>query len=167
MPNLFAQDTLRLSILQYVVELYRSATAADPAPAGRRTYGVDFSVVELGPLGDPDARKHTAVGVVGGTERKSEEFPVKNNELDIDVQFRITVNKADDSPLVMGERLLGVIQQVMLDDETLGGLVFLMHETGAEIDVTTYADRTVYGVAKFRITYRQTFNDVYTSQPTV
>jgi hypothetical protein len=156
-------DTVRLSILRYVQALYQAATEVNPAPGGKRFYGLHFTVAEIGPLGDPDSRKQYVVGIVPGKEQKSDLFPLRTAMFPIRVEFRGTHNANDDKPGVFVENLLGVVQQVIYDDDTLGGLVLSALETENEIDMQTYADRTVQGVVTFMVHYRHTTQSVYTA----
>lgn len=167
MPDLFGTDSVRLDILKYIKGLYEAATDQDPPASGKKYYGLKFSIVEIGPLGDPDARKRSAIGIVAGPERKSDLFPLKTSMFEVAVEFRITVNRDDDQPGILAERMLGVVQQIVYDDDTLGGKVIKVDETGNEVDLMTYADRTVEGVVRFNVHYRHTFANVFDTTPTV
>lgn len=161
MPDRFDQDTVRLDILRYVLGLYEAASDNPAPPVGQTYYGIKFSVVQLGPLGDADLRKQSAVGIIPGPERKTYTYPYRECSLDIDIEFRFNVNKSDADPYVMAETMLGVVQQVMYDDETLGGKAIKIDEVSSEINAETYADTLIEGVVRFTILYRHSQNDVY------
>lgn len=166
MSDLFNTDTARLTILRRIKAIYKAATDVDPAPMGSKFYGVKFSIVEIGPLGAPNATKHTAIGIVAGKEKKDDLYPLREAKFTVDIEFRLTVNRGDQDPAVMAETMLGVVQQIMYDDPTLGDTVLMIKEHGSEIDLTTYADRTVEGSVKFEVLYRHSYNNVYSTDPT-
>lgn len=167
MPDLFSGTTVRLGILQYVKALYEASTAITPAPTGKKYYGIDFSLVEIGPLSQADGRRRSAIGVNIHEEKKTPLFPLTVAELTFQIEFRYTVNSTDESVGLLSERLLGVVQQIMLDDRTLGGKVILMDEVDSTIDLMTYADRTIEGYVRFTVQYRHANRDVYNPDPTV
>jgi len=158
-------NTLRLQILQHIKGLYQAATDNIDPPAGKRHYGLEFSVVGLGPLSDADNRKRFSVGIIPGHELKSDLFPLKTSMFEVTIEFRVTVNKDDGEPMVLAERVLGVVQQIMYDDQTLGGLVIKHDEIGNEQDMFTYNDRAISGMVQFRVHYRHGTNTVYDGMP--
>lgn len=166
--KLFSSDSVRLGILRYIKTLYEAATDQTPAPSGKVYYGVTFSTVKIGPLSDPDARKLNAIGIHVDPETKIDLFPLKQSTLPINIEFRWTANRDDpDDPGVMAEKMLAVVQQVIYDDQSLGGLVIMANEESNEVDLVTYADRTVQGVVKFNVLYRHSTINVYDPNPTV
>lgn len=165
MPDRYGATTVRLGILNAVKALYVAAVNNEEPPEGKVHYGVEFSVVEIGPLGDPDTRKLNAIGIVAGEERKSNLFPLKTVQLPLAIEFRITANKGDPSAAVLAERMLGVVQQIMYDGGDLGSRVVQADEVGNEVDLYTYADRTIEGVVRFMLQYRHHTQDVYSPHP--
>lgn len=160
-------DTVRLGILRHIKTLYEAATDQETPPSGQKYYGVRFSKVEIGPLGDVDQTKRFTVGIVAGEERKSDLFPLKTSMFDVSIEFRMTINKGDAAPGIAAEELLGQVQQVIYDDPTLGGRVLKADETANEIDLVMYTDRTVTGMVKFTIHYRHRHDNVYDPNPSV
>lgn len=162
---MFNDDTVRLSILKQIKALYVAATDDIAEPAGTKYYGIKFSQVGLGPLSETDNRKRFAVGIVPGTERKSDLYPQRTAMMPVTVEFRVTVNRNDEEALVMAERTLGVVQQIFMDDETLAGTVLKSDETGNEQDLFTYNDKAISGMVQFLVHYRHSHNNVYTTWP--
>ncbi|MDR3739018.1 MAG: hypothetical protein P4L40_08350 [Terracidiphilus sp.] len=152
-------DPVRLLILNDIVSKYE-AVDVDP-------WGLKFSTVELGPLGDPDQRKQYSVGVVPGPEKNGFEFPYAMVFLKVDVEFRVTANRGDAKPGILGERALGVVKQVLLDDRQLSGQAIDTKITGSEVDLQTYTDRSIVGVVHFEVQYRTSHSDVYSQTPSV
>ncbi len=160
MAGKFTENTMRLLILQYMVDLY---SGIDPL-----IYGIGFGTVALGPIDDTDFRRKTAIGIVPGVEDKQDLFPLKDVTLEVGVEFRIAVQKLDDEePGIFAERMLGVVQQIMYDDTDFGGLILMHNETGSSVEMDTYADKNVVGVVNFEIRYRHAHNNVYDPNPTV
>ncbi len=157
--------TLRLEILEYIRGLYQAAVDNETPPTGYKHYGMQFSVVALGPLSREDNRKRFSVGIVPGRELKSDLFPLKTSMFDVTIEFRVTVNKDDEEPMVLAERVLGVVQQIMYDDENFGGLIIKHDEVGNEQDMFTYNDKAISGMVQFRIHYRHGNNTVYDGMP--
>ena len=155
------EDPLRLRIIRYVQGLYEAAVDNPDPPEGKRHYGLEFSVVGMGPLRDTDARKRYVVGLVPGREIKDDLFPLKSVMLDLVVEFRVVANQPDEDPLLLAEQVMGVVQQIVNDDENFGGLIIKHDEVGNEQDMFSYTDRTAQGMVQFRIHYRHFINDVY------
>lgn len=158
MPDLFNTPTIRREILEFIKGLYEAVNEA--------SYGIKFSSVRLGPLGNPDSTKLCVVGIVPGDERKSDLYPLKTSLFDVNIEFSVTANKGD-VPGVLVEKFLGVIQQVMYDNDTLGGLVIMCQERRSTIDMFTYLDKTIMGVVTFEVHYRHNTKSVYIDLPTV
>jgi hypothetical protein len=159
-------DTVRLDILKYIQTIYQHATAANPATVPKKYYGIDFSVVEIGPLGGEDSRKRSAVGIVAGKERKSALYPVWDAMFSVAIEFSFTINRDDDDkPGVIAEQLLGIVQQVLYDDDALGGKVLKFDEKGSELDLLTYQDRSLRGVLHIDVHYRHNYSNVYSTNP--
>jgi hypothetical protein len=157
MPNRFADDTIRLTIMRKFKALYE---AVDDT-----THGIKFSNVQIGPLGNQDAKKLAVIGIVAGPETKSDLFPLKTSLLEVNVEFRFTVNQGDERAGIMAERILGVVQQVIYDDDTLGGLVIKTDELGNQINMIDYGDKSVEGVVQFQTQFRHATRDVYLDTP--
>lgn len=155
-------DTHRLKIIRYIKNLYEIAV---DSPGQPNDYGAKFSIVGLGPLSDSDHRKRYVVGLVPGPEKKSDLYPLKSCMLDLAIEFRATVNKTEEEPLIIGEQLMGVVQQIMYDDETLGGLAIKHDEVANEQDLFNHSDKTVQGMVQFTIHYRHSGNSVYDTMP--
>lgn len=161
----YSDNTLRLNILEYIKGLFEAATDDPNPPTGRKNYGIEFSTVRLGPLSSEDNRKRFAVGIIPGNENKSDLFPLKTALLPITIEFRVTVNRGDPDPLVMAERVLGVAQQIILDDRDFGGLILYHSEMGNEQDMFTYSDKAISGMVQFQVHYRHAIDNVYDGQP--
>lgn len=161
MTDVFRDDTVRLQVLEYIKALYEAVTIDD--------YGIEFDTVELGPLSANDYKSRYSIGIVPSTEAKNWQFPIVNALMTVAIEFRLVRQREDAefSSVVLGERMLGVVQQVMLDDMNLGGLVVQFTETSNAVDAETYDDRTISGVVEWNILYRHANRNVYDPNPTV
>jgi hypothetical protein len=146
------ENTVRLDILLTLEELFKGLTEA--------TDGVKFSTVTLGPLGPTDATKRLSLGIVPGKEKKDRLSRAADCTLPLDIEFRITINQGDVKPQVLGEQVLGIVQQAINRDPSLGDLVIDMTEVGNEVSLDTYQDRTVMGVVNYEVRYRHAERDV-------
>lgn len=152
-------DSLRLQILETVREVYKSAVIDDAN--GR------FSLVEIGPLADQDQRRRYSLGIVPGVERKTYQFPFQMCFLPMATEFRITVNQGEPKSGIMAERLMTNVQTIMYENSKLNGLAIDTKEVGNEVDMTTYGDRSVYGVVYWEVQYRHAHSDVTSREGTV
>jgi hypothetical protein len=149
-------DTIRMRCLAAINTALEAMTAGEPADD---PYTVQFSKVEHGPLGDTDHRKRYVAGIVPGRERKQTLYPFDQCTLEVAIEFRMMVNRDDDDPEVEAERLLGEIQRKLHEDTTLGGLAIDLRETGNEVDLEMYDDKSVVGVVFFDLLYRHRTTD--------
>lgn len=148
-------DTIRLKCLEWLETSLKTVNTPDDVLNDDFPYKIKFSIVGLGPLGDPDNRKQYAAGIVPGRETKSPfQYPQDQCKLPVAIEFRMTVNKDDFPPGKEAELVLGEVQNRLFIDTTLGGLAVDMHETGNEIDLDSYGDKTVQGVVMVEIIYR-------------
>lgn len=159
MPDIEAtNDPIRLRILMAMVAVFSELDDADS--------GITFSVVELGPLGEPDQRKRYTLGVVPQPERFSHAFPFLQRNLTVALEFRVTVNRGDARPGIMYERLLGLVERVVLTNETWGGLAIKTELKNSDQDLATYEDKSVTGVLICEVFYRHGSNDPRDPAPT-
>jgi len=150
------RESLRLGLLRTLVENFKAVKKNLPV---EDPFEFEYSTVKLGPLGNPDNTKRAAIGVV--TENETTDFSVNSltiRNLRVAIEFRITVNKGDDDPAIMGERVLTEVQRIIIGDDTLGGKAVIVQEVANQIDLDTYADRAVQGVLFVNVKYRH-FND--------
>lgn len=156
-------DSVRLQILENIKAAFEAVQPPDPDDTSHTPSEADwpfaFSTVEIGPLGDEDQRKRYSLGIVAGPEKERFTFPFIECNWTVGVEFRITVNKGDPKPAIMGERALTVCKRVVDLDRTWGGLAVDTKRTGSEIDMTTYGDKTVVGVMFMEIMYRHSHFD--------
>jgi hypothetical protein len=161
--NLFTSDSVRLDLIRYIESLYINAVDEDPAPVGKKFYGIVFSSVGVGPLLELDNRRLSSIGIVVGGEVKDDIYPYKDPTLEINIEFRYTVNRGDLSTGILAERVLGVVQQIMVDDRTLGGRAIKVDEVQNGLDLVSYSDRTIAGFVRFEVHYRHHAQNVYSS----
>jgi hypothetical protein len=152
-PN---QNSLRLQILKAVQASFASMTVDAPTDD---PYGIVFSTVALGKLAETDQRKRYSLGVVAGPEK--EEFGVQYvmKWLQVNIEFRVTVNRDDPDPGEMIEQCLTVVQRRVMEDRQWGGLAIDTKTQGSEVDLVTYWDRSAVGVCYVIIQYRTAQND--------
>ncbi|MCO5157872.1 MAG: hypothetical protein M9945_14180 [Aquamicrobium sp.] len=118
-----------------------------------------FSSVELGPLELEDHRKKHSVGIVPGPEKERFTFPFIECNFQVGVEFRITVNKNEEKPLIQAERMLTVVKRVVDVDRTWGGLAVDTKRTGNTIDLSSYGDKTVFGALFIEVMFRHSHLD--------
>jgi hypothetical protein len=155
------------SIRQTILEAMQDAFEAVTPGTDPGDFDFAFSEVNIGPLGDPDVRKLNAIGLVVGRERKEHQYPFEMCFLPVDIEFRVTVNRGDDPPAVMAETVLTPIQMVLYNNKTLGGIAIDGYELGNEIDLTSYADKSVQGVVNWEVQYRHRHLDVTDPNPSI
>jgi len=161
-----ATDTVRLAILRKIKALYMASTSDPEPPTGKINYGIAFGLVKLGPLGAVDQRKMFSIGIVPGIEKKSDLFPLKTCILPITIEFRAVHDmKSLEDSQELGEKVLGVVQQIFMDDDKLSGTVIQSQEEANEVTLTTYADRTIEGYVTFNVHYRHHAQSVYNPNP--
>lgn len=152
MPEIDATaDPIRLRILQNIVQTFLEVEDVEQE--------ISFSLVELGPLGDPDNRKRYTMGVVPQPERFSHAYPYLQRNLTVALEFRVTVNRGDARPGVMYERLLGLVERVVLNNETWGGLAIKTELKNSDQDLASYEDKSVTGVLIVEVFYRHGTDD--------
>lgn len=146
-------EPLRLTLLKKIKTIFEGVTdQGDPVPPN---YGVKFSVVGIGALSAVNATKRYAIGIVVGDEKLPTTTGTRDPILSVDIEFRQTINQGDPEPGLAVEMLLAQVQQIIMDNETLDGEAISFQEVGNEIDITTYSDKTVRGVVRCELQYRQ------------
>jgi hypothetical protein len=158
-PNM---NSVRLNILNAMVTSFENMTADQPT---NDPYGVTFSTVALGPLADYDQRKRFSLGVVPGPEKETFTMPYITCWLQVNVEFRVTVNRDDTPPGVMIEQLLTVVKRRLTEDRTWGGMAIDTKVVSSEIDLVTYADRSAVGVCVAEVQYRYSHLDPRDPRP--
>ena len=122
-------------------------------------YGVTWGTVALGPLADFDQRKRYSLGVVAGPEKETFSMPYIMVFLTVNVEFRITANRDDVAPGVLAEQALTVVKRGLTEDRQWGGLAIDTKIVGSEVDLTTYADRSIMGVCQALVQFRYSHLD--------
>ena len=160
-PNM---TSVRLTLLNAILVAFQQMQADQPP---NDPYGVTFSTVGLGPLADFDQRKRYSLGLVPGTERETYLYPYVQCWMQLNVEFRVTVNRNDSSPGMMIEQLLTVVKRRLIQDRTWGGLAIDTKVLNSEIDLETYADRSAEGVCVAEIQYRYSYLDPRNPSPAI
>ncbi len=156
--------SVRLTILNAIVAMFQNMQADQPT---NDPYGITWSTVALGPLADFDQRKKYSLGVVAGPEKETFSMPYIMCFLTVNVEFRVTANRDDDAPGILAEQALTVVKRAITADRTWGGIGIDTKITGSEIDLTTYADRSVVGVCQATVQYRYSHLDPRDPSPDI
>ncbi|MGK9084921.1 hypothetical protein KXR64_16780 [Brucella intermedia] len=143
--------SVRQQILENVLVAYRSVKEPD--------WPMTFSTVEMGPLSGEDHRKRYSIGIVQGPEKERFTFPFIECNLQVGVEFRVTVNKGDPKPSIMAEETLTVLKRVMDQNRKWGGLAIDTKRIGNDIDLNTYLDKSVVGVMFMEVMFRHSHFD--------
>ena len=146
-------DSVRHLILNKIVTTFEAVTTPATTP------DAFFSKIELGPLSEADHRKRYVVGVVPGTEREKFLFPYIECMLTVNVEFRITVNRGDDSPGDVAETVLTLVKQTIMANRTWDSLALDTKIAGSEIDLQTYMDNSVVGLCVCEVQFRHSHLD--------
>ncbi|MGO9740700.1 MAG: hypothetical protein ACLPN5_04140 [Roseiarcus sp.] len=154
--------SVRLTILNAIVAIFQGMQADQPT---NDPYGITWSIVALGPLADFDQRKKYSLGVVAGPEKETFSMPYIMCFLTVNVEFRVTANRDDVAPGILAEQALTVVKRAITADRTWGGIAIDTKITGSEIDLTTYADRSVVGVCQATVQYRYSHLDPRDTNP--
>ena len=148
--------SVRLTILNAIVA---SLAAMEENKPPNDPYGLTFSTVALGPLSGWDQRKKYSAGIVAGPEKETFQYPFVMCFLTLNVEFRITRNQDDKSPGALAEQALTVIKRALTEDRQWGQRAIDTKIAGSEVDLVTYADRSVEGVVMATIQYRYNYDD--------
>jgi hypothetical protein len=152
-PNV---TSVRLQILQAIQTFFTNMQADQPTDD---PYGVTWSTVQIGPIVKFDQRKRYSLGIAPGRESERFQYPLVECMMNVNVEFRVTVNRDDESPGVMLEQALTVVKRGLVYDRTWGGLAIDTKIINSENDLITYADRSAMGVCVAQIQYRYNYND--------
>jgi hypothetical protein len=144
--------SIRQQILNNMLAAFAAVSTANGDP-------LTFSTCVLGPLGAQDQRKRYSLGIVAGKEKFSDKFSWYECFLPVGIEYRITINKGDDAPASEAETLLTLVKQVVMKDPSWGGIAIDTNLVSDEVDLTTYADRSVEGVLHVQLHYRHSRND--------
>ena len=148
--------SVRLTILNAIVAAFQNMQADQPT---NDPCGITWSTVALGPLADFDQRKRYSLGVVAGPEKEDFSMPYIMCFLTVNVEFRVTANRDDDPPGVLAEQALTVVKRGLTEDRTWGGKAIDTKIVGSEVDLTTYADRSIVGVCQAQVQFRYSHLD--------
>ena len=148
--------SVRLQVLNAIVAKFEGMQADQPA---QDPYGITWSTVALGPLADFDQRKRYSLGVVAGPEKEDFSMPYIMSFLTVNVEFRVTANRDDAAPGVLAEQALTVVKRGLTEDRTWGGKAIDTKIVGSEVDLTTYADRSIVGVCQAQVQFRYSHLD--------
>ena len=158
-PNM---TSVRLQILNNIVDGFKAMDAAAPVDD---PYGITFSNVALGPLAKYDQRFRYSLGVHMGNEKETFQMPYIMCFMTVNIEFRATVNRDDDTPGVMIEQLLTVVKRFVGNNRGWGGLAIDTKVVGSEVDLITYADRSAVGVCICEVQYRYNHSDPRNPMP--
>lgn len=158
-------NSLRQDILDKIVETFAAIEPPDDPVQSPDEWPIKFSTVELGPLGDADHKKRYSLGVVPLRERYGHKFPFIERWLTIGIEYRVTVNRGDEKPGVMAERMLTVVERVILQNTTWEGLAIDTELDNNEVDMTDYDDKSVQGVLFVTVHYRHSHQDPRDGRP--
>jgi len=154
--------SVRLTILQAIQAEFQAMEANKPLTD---PYGITFSTVAIGPLSMNDNRKKFSLGIVVGPEKETFSMPYIMCFLTVNIEFRVTVNRDDPDPGILAEQVLTVVKRLMMADRTWGGIAIDTKVTNSEIDLTTYADKSVMGVCVCQVQYRYNAADPRNASP--
>lgn len=156
------KKSVRLQILEAMVDTFRKVN--DETPVGD-PYGVTFGRVGFGPVDERDHTKRFALGVNPGPERNAYQYPFIMTYLTVNVEYRATINRDDDSPLQVLEQVLTVVKRVLHDNQTWGGLALNTKVLNTEVDLMTYSDRSTMGVCVTEVQFRHSEEDPRSTAP--
>lgn len=164
-PPLVFPVSVRQRVLKAIQRAYVERGAQLQAELGWTWRGV-----ELGGLGNFDFAKRAMIGIVAGREEKDPQYPLYNVRLPFAVEFHFTRNKGEDKPGEIAEGVLTIVQNVLHANKRLvfppdGPIVIDINETGNEVDIDTYGDKSVAGVVEWVVIYRHSEHDVTDPNP--
>jgi hypothetical protein len=155
--------SVRLQILEAIQAKFEAMTEAGGNGALDAStsdpYGIKWSTVGLGPIVKFDNKKRYSLGIAPGSESEKFQFPLVECRMRVNIEFRVTVNRDDDSPGIMLEQALTVVKRALVADRTWGGIAIDTKIINSENDLITYADRSAMGVCVAEIQYRYNYND--------
>lgn len=155
-------DSIREAAMKKFCELMATQTQGQPTSD---PYDFTWSRVSRTPLGDLDSRKRFACSLLEGTELPIDRTePCIHKRLRVTIEFRALLN-SDEDPAECANMILTNIQRRVQSDPRLavvnGGqpLVIDIEETGSDLDVESFADRTVEGAVFFVVKYKHRGDD--------
>lgn len=151
------QDTQRTKVLNAILALF--PTRDTDASAGfEAQYGLAFSVTSREPLGNLPTGKTSSLGIYASMTDRNPRFP--HVEITLPVVIEIHVHKEQGVPLATSvERYLGVVERVVRENETLGGMIATIEVTGDNVDIDTPYEKQADGALYFSVKYFQQLND--------
>jgi hypothetical protein len=112
--------------------------------------------------------EHPAAPVrASGAERYAYSYPFIERVLTVGIEMRVTVNRDDDKPGHLAERLLSVVERVVMQNCTWGGLAIDTNFKNNELGMQSYVDKTVDGVLWIEIHYRHQQGDPRDPDPSL
>jgi hypothetical protein len=145
-------DTIRLTNLRFVQTTLRTLDLTGP---GDLTSPNFFTLVSLGPIDGFENRMRYTAGIVPGDEIKKTLYPITDCTLPVTVEFRMTWNTGDASDHeAESERLLGLIEKVLVQDRTLGGNAIDFYTVGNAITMDLFTEKDIIGAIHFEMRYR-------------
>ena len=85
--------------------------------------------------------------------------------LTVGIEMRVTVNRDDDKQGHLAERLLTVVERVVMQNPTWGRLAIDTNFKDNELDMQSYVDKSVQGVLFVEIYYRHHHGDPRNPDP--
>jgi hypothetical protein len=144
-------DSVRLICLKFMRDQLSAIAAPD--------FSLSMSTALLGPIADGASRRRFSVGVVPGKEMVEDRFPLTECILPVVVEFQITWNAGDPVPQELAENALADIQRKLKEDIYCAGNAIDLRETGNEINLNLYSDKSIDGWVKYDLLYRHNTGD--------
>ena len=145
-------DTVRLTNLRFVQTVLKAMDLTGPNDG---TGPTPFTLVALGPIGGFENRMRYTAGIVPGDEIKRTLFPITDCTLPVTIEFRMTWNTGDASDHeAESERLLGLIEQALVQDRSLGGNAIDFYTVGNAITMDLFTEKDIIGAIHFEMRYR-------------
>lgn len=151
------QDTMRTKVLDALTGLFPERSTEDGA-LFEEQYSLAFSLVTREPLGGLPKGKLSSLGMYGGTTERVTRFP--HYEVTLPVVCEVHIAKEPEVKIAKTvERYLGVVEQVIRNDRTLGGLVTDIEVTGENVDIDSPYPNQADGALYFTLRFFQQMDD--------
>lgn len=152
--------SLRHRILLAIQDAFR-AVGPDPDldPDDLANWPFTFSTVAIGPVDSEDHRKRYSLGIVPTKERYQHTYPYQERFLRVSLEFRVTANRGDPDPGELFEQCITVMERVVQQNRTWGGLAIDTDLEDSDSNLITWVDRSVYGMLMMTVHFRHATND--------
>lgn len=151
------QNTQRTLVLDALLALFPERSTGEGEDF-ETLHGLGWSLSTREPLGQLPKGKVSSIGVYAGTSERAPRFP----HVEVTLPTVIEVHLAKETGIKMAvtvERYLGVVERVLRENSTLGGLTSTIEVTGDNVDIDSPYPNQADGALYFDVKFFQQLDD--------